>query len=209
MIFSRCRIKNLVLAVSTSISGLFLSNQDHIPPQQTRGNKCTGGGTNSWLSITHQAAVRDKMQVNDGRNDKEMQTSDGNASSENDGGDELTIVGLKKNVSFEKLKKWIPNAKVDTEEKASIKKAAQIDKEHVFKCSAPRGIYSNNAVGTANGPSKEDITFLELKLENGYICGSALPFDAHGKFFVKRQLRCGDFIEYQVFNPPSGSKGGR
>eukprot|EP00957_Ditylum_brightwellii_P206239 15347470-Ditylum_brightwellii.AAC.2 len=115
---------------------------------------------------------------------------------------------VSKNFSFEKLKKWIPNAKVDTEENTPIKKAKQIDREHAFKvtklrltvdcdqCGALRGIYSNNVVGAANGPSKEDITFLELKLENEYICGSALTFDAHGKFFVKRQLCCGDFIEY-------------
>ena len=39
------------------------------------------------------------------------------------------------------------------------------------------------------------------------MCGNAINED--GGFFVKRQLRCGDFIESQYYNPTTGVKGGR
>jgi hypothetical protein len=44
-------------------------------------------------------------------------------------------------------------------------------------------------------------------LENGYVCGNAINED--GGFFVKRQLRCGDYVESTYYNPATGLKGGR
>lgn len=44
-------------------------------------------------------------------------------------------------------------------------------------------------------------------LENGYICGNAIPGD--GKFFVRRQNHCGDYIEAHYYNPAEGIRGKR
>eukprot|EP00584_Thalassiosira_punctigera_P026734 CAMPEP_0172577586 /NCGR_PEP_ID=MMETSP1067-20121228/138304_1 /TAXON_ID=265564 ORGANISM="Thalassiosira punctigera, Strain Tpunct2005C2" /NCGR_SAMPLE_ID=MMETSP1067 /ASSEMBLY_ACC=CAM_ASM_000444 /LENGTH=219 /DNA_ID=CAMNT_0013370275 /DNA_START=830 /DNA_END=1490 /DNA_ORIENTATION=+ len=74
-------------------------------------------------------------------------------------------------------------------------------------CGAPRVIYSNNAIGKSNGPSKDQLENLMASLENGYVCGNAINED--GGFFVKRQLRCGDYVESTYYNPATGLKGGR
>ena len=47
----------------------------------------------------------------------------------------------------------------------------------------------------------------ERSLENGYTWGKAVQ--SAGGFFVKMQLRCGDYIESQYYNPAAGLKGGR
>ena len=44
-------------------------------------------------------------------------------------------------------------------------------------------------------------------LENGYTCGKAI--DDKVGFVVKRQVRCGDYIESQFYNPANGLADGR
>ena len=44
-------------------------------------------------------------------------------------------------------------------------------------------------------------------LDNRYICGNATIEDSG--FFVKMQMRCGDYIEPHYYNPSSGVNGGR
>ncbi len=114
---------------------------------------------------------------------------------------------------------FIPIAKKDSVEKKSIDASKKLDKGRKFNatkvratidcdsCGAPRVIYSDHAIGKANGPSKQQLEDLMATLENGYICGNAI--NAEGGFYVKRQLRCGDYVESHYYNPTTGLKGGR
>ena len=125
----------------------------------------------------------------------------------------------RKDLSLEDLIKFLPSKKNDTEEKRIIQQLKDKDKKHTFAatklrltvvcddCGAHRGIYSDHAVGTPKGPTKNQLQSLERSLENGYSCGKAVK--SSGGFFVKRQLTCGDYIESQYYNPTTGLKGGR
>ena len=55
------------------------------------------------------------------------------------------------------------------------------------------------------GPTKNQLEYLVNSLQNGYVCGNSINNDY--AFYVKRQLRCGDYIEYQYYNPKYGVKG--
>lgn len=125
----------------------------------------------------------------------------------------------KKKLSLDDLLKFLPSKKNDTEEKKNIQHSKECDKQHTFSatkvrltvpcddCGAHRAIYSNHAIGTPKGPSKKQLESLERSLENGYTCGKAVK--SAGGFFVKMQLRCGDYIESQYYNPATGLKGKR
>ena len=56
------------------------------------------------------------------------------------------------------------------------------------------------------GPSTIIFERLVGNLKNGYICGN--PINKEGGLFVKRQMRCGVFIESQYYNPSAGVKCG-
>jgi len=124
-----------------------------------------------------------------------------------------------KGVSLEALKQFIPTSKGDSEEQKAVRYSKTLDKGHSFaasklratvpcdSCGAVRCIFSDNDVDTKKGPSTIIFERLVRNLENGYICGN--PINEDGGLFVKRQIRCGDFIESQYYNPSSGVKGGR
>ena len=62
------------------------------------------------------------------------------------------------------------------------------------ECGAVRCIYSVYAVGAKRGPRQSQLDSLLGLLDNsGYVCGGSINED--GGFFVKRQMRCGDYIE--------------
>ena len=117
-------------------------------------------------------------------------------------------------LSFDELKGHVPDLQADTEEKTALKKAKELDKAHTFRaykvravviwdqCGASLPMYNNNAVGTKAGPMETEQSELKAYLKNGYICSSAIPSD--GKFFVRRQSCCGDYIEAYYYNPAEG-----
>ena len=121
------------------------------------------------------------------------------------------------NVSFEKLKSFIPNTKEASEEKKAVNQSKLLDKGKKISarklratigcdnCGAEHGFYSNFGVGTKKGPSKAQLNNLIASLENGYICDNAIKGD--GGLFVGRQQRCGDHIESQYYNPKTGVLG--
>ena len=123
-------------------------------------------------------------------------------------------------VTFETLKKCMPDVKADSEEKKAIKESKKLDDGHTFNankvratipcggCGARRCVYSDHDVGTKKGPSQTQLDSLIAEVENdGYVCGGSVNED--GGFFVKRGLRCGDYTESQYYNPKAGVKGGR
>lgn len=124
----------------------------------------------------------------------------------------------KHSVSFTRLKQFMPDAKADTEEEKSVQLSKNLDKGKSFSaskvrptikcasCRAIRVIYSDHAVGTKKRPTKEQLRAVECSLENWYVCGDNIESDS---LFVKRQLRCKDYIESQYCNPAAGLKGGR
>jgi hypothetical protein len=60
------------------------------------------------------------------------------------------------------------------------------------------------------GPTKNELEDLEASLENGYICGNSIQDNNNDWLCVRRVSRCGDYIEYQYYNPNTGGlKGGR
>ena len=85
------------------------------------------------------------------------------------------------NVSFEKLKSFIPNTKEASEEKKAVNQSKLLDKGNFFSetklratigcdnCGAERGFYSDFGVGTKKGPSKAQLNSLVASLDNGYI----------------------------------------
>ena len=68
-------------------------------------------------------------------------------------------------------------------------------------------MYHDFAIGMKKGPKEEELKYLEHSPENSYVCGAAI--DGSAGFFMKQQLRCGDFIESQYYNPSKGLVGGR
>lgn len=123
-------------------------------------------------------------------------------------------------VTFETLKKCMPDVKADSEEKKAIKESRKLDDGHTFNankvratipcggCGARRCVYSDHDVETKKGPSQTQLDSLIAEVENdGYVCGGSVIED--GGFFVKRGLRCGDYTESQYYNPKAGVKGGR
>ena len=98
-------------------------------------------------------------------------------------------------VSLETLKQFIPTTKADTDEQKAVKHAKSLDQGRSFtatkvratvscdSCGADRVIFSDNAVGTKKGTSKNQLECLLRSLENGYICGNAI--NEEGGFFVK------------------------
>ena len=122
-----------------------------------------------------------------------------------------------KGVSLEALKQFIPTSKGDSEEQKAVKYSKTLDKGHSFaatklratvpcdSCGAVHCIFSENDVDTKKRP----MIILECLVgyfKNGYICCN--PINEEGGLFVKRQMRCGDFIESQYYKPSSGVKGG-
>lgn len=109
----------------------------------------------------------------------------------------------------------LPNPCDDDEEKKAIAKSKEIDKGRNFhktrvraivpcdKCSAPRCIYSNKAIGVKGGPSTANKEELDRWFDReGYICGKDVPSNG---FYVMRKVRCGDFVESQYYNPPDNA----
>ena len=98
-------------------------------------------------------------------------------------------------------------------------KAKLEDRKHTFNatkvrhtvvcdnCGAPRVIYSNHAVGQANGPTKKKLEEVKLILDNGFMCGTVIAKTTG--FYMKTQLQCGDYVESQYYNPSKGLKCGR
>ena len=76
-------------------------------------------------------------------------------------------------------------------------------------CGATRCVFSKCAVGSKNGPTTEELTRLQQSIEsNGYVCGDRIK-GCGSKFYSKRAMRCGNYIESQYYNPTMGTKGGR
>lgn len=125
-------------------------------------------------------------------------------------------------LSFDDIKQFIPSSKTDTENSLRMNKAKKKDKLHApFKpsevratvscdhCGAVRCIYSKHMVGSSRGPSTEKLDELKRWLEsNGYVCGDKVKSFGRN-FYGQRALVCGTPIEYQYYNPTSGTKGGR
>ena len=98
----------------------------------------------------------------------------------------------------------MPDAKSDTYEKKSLKQSKNIDKGRSFvdtnfreavecdTCGAVCFIYSDHAVGEKKGPTKKLLEDLVNSLEKEYVCSNSINNNAG--LFVKRQLRCGDYI---------------
>ena len=59
-----------------------------------------------------------------------------------------------------------------------------------------------------NGPKQAQLNLLQRSLEDGYVCGGKVK-SCGGHFFSRRALRCMDPIESQLYNPATGTKGGR
>ncbi len=88
------------------------------------------------------------------------------------------------------LLSYIPNDKLDSEEKNAVALAKAADKEHYYhatrvcgivycdSCSAPRCFYSAHSVGSRHGPTKRPIDNVFGQMENGYYCG--LQIDENG-----------------------------
>ena len=99
----------------------------------------------------------------------------------------------------------------DSEEKKQVKESKLIDKCQKFSanklrstivcdsdsCGTIQAVHSDFDVGRKKGPSKAHLNNLMALLENGYICGNAIIEDTG--FFVKMQMRCGDYIESQYY----------
>jgi hypothetical protein len=50
---------------------------------------------------------------------------------------------------------------------------------------------------------------MQLWIENnGYVCGDKIK-RCRSKFYSKRAMRCGNYVESQYCNPKTGTKGGR
>ena len=79
---------------------------------------------------------------------------------------------------------------------------------HCGDCGAWRCIFSKGAVGTKDGPTQAQVDGLHGSLEKGYSCGGKVK-SFGGKFFSRRAVRCIDPIESQLYNPATGTKGGR
>ena len=123
-------------------------------------------------------------------------------------------------LSLDDLLRFIPDTKKkDTETKKAIAAGKLKDKAHTFhstkvraigscsSCAAKRCIYSNKMVGNKDGPSKKDLERLEILLEKDtYTCGIEMK---GGKFFARQSLLCGSPIEFDYYNPQTGTKGGR
>ena len=121
-------------------------------------------------------------------------------------------------ISFDILKKHLPLANKDEEEKKSVKASKELDKGRCFNasklraiipcdsCGAVRGVYHKSMVGKGT-PLERQLSDVLASVENGYICGNGVS-DVGG-FYVRRQLRCGDWIESAYYNPTAGLRGGR
>jgi len=129
-----------------------------------------------------------------------------------------------KPITFAELKGMIPNSKLDSAEKKAMKMAKANDKAagkhfHYSKvkdvascdyCGAFRCIFSNKAVGQPGGPSQTSLDRLRSSLEEGHVCGRDLKKRFREKgFYIKTSICCGEPIEAQYYNPPTGQKGGR
>ena len=64
-------------------------------------------------------------------------------------------------------------------------------------CGAHIWIYSKNAIGKKDGPSKEDKNSLLNWKENGHVCGKKTSVE---NYVMRRLLRFGDQIETQYYN---------
>ena len=122
-------------------------------------------------------------------------------------------------ILFERLKQVMPNAKTDTDKKKSIKqskdlgKGKQIVATKVWEtvecdtCGVVHFIYSYHEVEEKKGPNKKQLKDLVKSLSNLYDCGNSINNNAG--FYVKRQLRCGDYIGSKYYNPKSDVNGNR
>jgi len=105
-----------------------------------------------------------------------------------------------KPITFTELKEMIPNSKLDSAEKKSMKTAKAIDKAagknfHYSKvrdvvscdyCGAISCIFSNKAVGKPGGPSQTSLDRLRVSLEKGHVCGRDLTKKFERKGFLHK-----------------------
>ena len=75
-------------------------------------------------------------------------------------------------------------------------------------CGAVRGVYSVKKVGCKGGPTEEDMAnFEQWKESTGYICECEIK--GQDLLYSRRAQLCGQSIEANYYNPPTGTKGGR
>ena len=116
------------------------------------------------------------------------------------------------NVSFQTLEQFIPTTKADYEKQKAVKHTQSLDQGQSFTASKVRATVSCDSCGAdrviffwqccwdKEGAKQESIG---ASLENGYIYGNAI--NEEGSFYVKRQMRCGDFIESWYYTSSAGA----
>ena len=109
-------------------------------------------------------------------------------------------------MTFEQLKKGLPNINEDNKNKKSIAKARYIYKAFNLdqtkaisivsfdNCDAPRCIYSHKNIGDKGGPTTDKMKQLDLWADIGYIFRNEVPIEG---FFMMQKLWCGNYVELQ------------
>ena len=70
-------------------------------------------------------------------------------------------------------------------------------------CNAHRCVYSNKIVGAKGVPEKSEVEDPQGWQERGGTCGSKVPGE---KFYFKRKIICGDYIDSKYYNHLGGNK---